>query len=185
MINCKRIAKLPKGISLKDGNAVTLVQKGGKRSTRITVHAALDGDDLYLKSVETILGGDVLLGSARRHSACEICRCIDEGIGVSTDAARLMRDAVMELWMRNGLPVSVSPIMMSPVPRFVPNTNVGSKAEDPCNKIQCPRAETCRRYLPWEPCTLPYEIGKEANCEYYEPDGLPGQPRQLTIDFSF
>lgn len=189
MIDCKRITKLPKDVDLKDDdNVVKVIQKGGKRCDRIVVYAALKGDGLYLKSAESVLGGIFLLRSAKRYTACEICQRIDEGIGVSTDAARLMRDAVMALWKRVRLPLGVRRITRRPKPETAPDIIVVSKDKmemKACDNIQCPKMETCRNYLPWEPCTLPYEIGEEANCEYYEPNGLPVQPRQLTIDFNF
>lgn len=53
--------------------------------------------------------------------------------------------------------------------------------KDTCDNIQCSKADTCQRYLPWEPCTLPYEVGKEVNCEYYLPTNEKQEPKELNL----
>lgn len=53
---------------------------------------------------------------------------------------------------------------------------------DSCDNIQCPLAPTCSRYLPWEPCELPYDIGNEAaHCPYYLPNGYKHKPIQTEL----
>lgn len=181
MIECKRIKKLPRQ---KIKWVVMRSQKRGKHNDSAKVCAALQGADLYIKDTEAILGGLFVMPNATDYPACEVCQRIDEGIGVSVDAARLMRDAVMELWKRLGLSLGVRKMTRSPKTKAAPDIYVVSKTIEPCDNIQCPKAETCRRYLPWEPCELPYEVGGEANCEYYIPTRqIPAKGTQLTIDF--
>lgn len=109
--------------------AITMKQKGGKRSDSIQVGVVLQGAHLYIKDFEKCLGGTFLICNAADYTACEICQRIDEGIGVSTDAARLMQDAVMALWKRSRLPLGVRRITRSPKPETAPDINVVSKDE--------------------------------------------------------
>lgn len=178
MIDCKRIKELP---GQKPEWAVVRSQKRGRHNDSVKVRAALQGADLYIMDADAVLDSLFVIPNAADYPACEICRRIDEGVGVSVDAARLMQDAVMELWKRYGLTLGVRKITRDPESARL--INEAGKTMKPCDNIQCPKAETCRRYLPWEPCELPYEVGKEANCEYYQPVGLPQKATQLTIDF--
>lgn len=130
MMDCKRIKKLPMP---KMNWAITMKQKGGKRRDSIRVGVVLQGEHLYIKDVETYLGGTFLICNAIDYTACEICQRIDEGIGVITDAARLMQDAVMALWKRVRLPLGVRRITRSPKPETAPDIIVVSKDEDSIN----------------------------------------------------
>lgn len=112
---------------------IAMGQKGGKRSDSIRVGVVLQGAHLYIKDVEKCLGGTFLICNAIDYTACEICQRIDEGIGVSTDAARLMQDAVMALWKRVRLPLGVRRITRSPKPKTAPDIIVVSKDEDSIN----------------------------------------------------
>ncbi len=112
---------------------IAMRQKGGKRSDSIRVGVVLQGAHLYIKDVETCFGGTFLICNATDYTACEICQRIDEGIGVSTDAARLMQDAVMALWKRSRLPLGVRRITRSPKPKTAPDIIVVSKDEDSIN----------------------------------------------------
>ena len=86
---------------------VTKNQKGGKKSDSVTIDAAIIGDDLYIRwkgaYVKSKKGSIIRIPDAAKYSAGEIRYRIESGAGMTTDAARLAGDAVMELFWKNGI----------------------------------------------------------------------------------
>ena len=79
-------------------------QKAGKRADGVTVRVGFVDGNLY---IQTNKGGVYVFPGARsKYSAVEINGRINEGIGTTEDAARLMNDAIYELYQKTGLPIT-------------------------------------------------------------------------------
>ena len=86
---------------------ITKRQKAGKRSTGAIVKVGFSGDDLYMRTKE----GVKRVNNAKDYTAAEIAVRVNLGIGVTTDEARLLGDAILELYQQNDMPISEQPIL--------------------------------------------------------------------------
>ncbi len=68
----------------------------------VNVSAVLVGDKLYLKAPR--FRAEFMIADARKYGAADITCRIDLGIGITTDEARYLCDAVREIWQREDLP---------------------------------------------------------------------------------
>ena len=89
---------------------ITKKQKAGKRSIGTTVRIGFAGNDLYMQTKEGIMR----VNNAKDYTAAEVEGRVNSGIGVTTDEARLLGDAIMELYQQNGLPIS-GPSILRPL----------------------------------------------------------------------
>ena len=100
--------EFPKG--LPEYKVITKKQKGGKRTVTENVYVAMVNGDLYVKRY--VRGGDlknisVRIPGAKKYDFNEIKYRLDLGIGTSTDAVRLMGDAIDELYKRGDFQESI------------------------------------------------------------------------------
>lgn len=100
--------EFPKG--LPEYKVITKKQKGGKRTVAENVYVAMVNGDLYVKRY--VRGGDlknisVRIPGAKKYDFNEIKYRLDLGIGTSTDAVRLMGDAIDELYKRGDFQESI------------------------------------------------------------------------------
>lgn len=86
---------------------ITKRQKAGKRSTGAIVKVGFSGNDLYMRTKE----GVKRVNNAKDYTAAEIAVRVNLGIGVTTDEARLLGDAILELYQQNDMPISEQPIL--------------------------------------------------------------------------
>lgn len=100
--------EFPKG--LPEYKVITKKQKGGKSTVAENVYVAMVNGDLYVKRY--VRGGDlknisVRIPGAKKYDFNEIKYRLDLGIGTSTDAVRLMGDAIDELYKRGDFQESI------------------------------------------------------------------------------
>ena len=100
--------EFPKG--LPEYKVITKKQKGGKRTVAENVYVAMVNGDLYVKRY--VRGGDlknisVRIPGAKKYDFNEIKYRLELGIGTSTDAVRLMGDAIDELYKRGDFQESI------------------------------------------------------------------------------
>ena len=86
-------------------DAVEKKQKGGKRAESVSVRVALSGNNLHVK-LSGYRTGSFVFPDAVKYGASDIVARIEEGIGVSLDQARLMSDAILELFRNNNLDIN-------------------------------------------------------------------------------
>lgn len=100
--------EFPKG--LPEYKVITKKQKGGKSTVAENVYVAMVNGDLYVKRY--VRGSDlknisVRIPGAKKYDFNEIKYRLDLGIGTSTDAVRLMGDAIDELYKRGDFQESI------------------------------------------------------------------------------
>ena len=100
--------EFPKG--LPEHKVVTKKQKGGKSTVAENVYVAMVNGDLYVKRYvrgEDLKNISVRIPGAKKYDFNEIKYRLELGIGTSTDAVRLMGDAIDELYKRGDFQESI------------------------------------------------------------------------------
>lgn len=98
-----KVSPWPKGLDKE--SAVEKVQKSGKHVNGEKVAAAFVGENLHIRSTG-FFKGSFIIPNAKQYGASDIALRIEEGIAITVDAARLLGDAIRELYSKNGLPIN-------------------------------------------------------------------------------